>query len=88
MASNKTHKAPDQITCKQMTDLLLDYLNDRLSPAVKRDLQRHLRICPDCVHFLNTYKKTVAAARGVHPQEIPPRVRTNILKFLRSRASG
>jgi hypothetical protein len=33
-------------------------VNDTLSPAVKRDFQRHLRICPDCVNFLNTYRKS------------------------------
>ena len=75
-----THK-----TCAQMTDLVLDYLNDELSPNVKRDFQRHLRICPDCVNFLNTYKKTVSATGTVRPEEIPARVSNNILAFLRKR---
>jgi Putative zinc-finger len=68
-----------------MTDLVFDYLNDKLSPNVKRDFQQHLQICPDCVNFLNTYKKTVSVTRSIRPEEIPPRVRNNILDFLRSR---
>jgi hypothetical protein len=72
-------------TCKQMTDLVFDYLSDKLSPNVKRDFQQHLQICPDCVNFLNTYKKTVSVTRSIRPEEIPPRVRNNILNFLRSR---
>jgi hypothetical protein len=72
-------------TCKQMTDLVFNYLNDKLSPNVKRDFQQHLQICPDCVNFLNTYKKTVSVTRSIRPEEIPPRVRNNILDFLRSR---
>jgi hypothetical protein len=72
-------------TCKQMTDLVFDYLNDKLRPNVKRDFQQHLQICPDCVNFLNTYNKTVSVTRSVRPEEIPPRVRNNILDFLRSR---
>lgn len=72
-------------TCKQMTDLVFNYLNDKLSPHVKRDFQQHLQICPDCVNFLNTYKKTVSVTRSVRPDEIPPTVRNNILDFLRSR---
>lgn len=77
-------------TCKQMTDLVFDYLNNRLSPKVELDFQRHLRVCPDCVSFLNTYKKTVSVTRSVRPEEIPPRVRNNILDFLRGqmRKSG
>ena len=72
-------------TCKQITDLVSDYLNDKLSPTVKRDFQQHLRICPDCVNFLSTYKKTVSVTRSIRPEEIPPRVRNNILDFLRNR---
>jgi hypothetical protein len=72
-------------TCKQMTDLVFDYLNDKLGPRIKRDFEQHLRICPDCVNFLNTYKKTVSVTRSIRPEEIPPRVQNNILDFLRTR---
>ncbi len=58
---------------------------EKLSPNVKRDFQQHLRICPDCVNFLDTYKKTVSVTRSIRPDEIPPKVRNNILDFLRAR---
>jgi len=72
-------------TCKQITDLVFDYLNDNLRPNVKRDFQQHLRICQDCVNFLNTYKKTVSVTGTFRPEEIPARVKNNILDFLRKR---
>jgi hypothetical protein len=72
-------------TCKQMTDLILGYVNDTLSSTVKRDFERHLRICPDCVNFLNTYKKTAEASASLRPETMPAKVRDNILEFLRSR---
>ena len=72
-------------TCKEITGLIFGYLNDTLSPSVRRDFKRHLRICPDCVNFLNTYKKTVATSRSLRPEEIPANVRHNIIDFLRRR---
>ena len=72
-------------TCKEITALIQGYLNDTLSPSVKRDFKRHLRICPDCVSFLKTYKKTMAASRSLRLAEMPANVRDNILDFLRSR---
>lgn len=72
-------------TCKRITDLVLDYFDDRLSPTLKRDFRRHLRICPDCVNFLNTYKETVALTRSIDVSDMPPTVRENILTFLRRR---
>ena len=76
-------KALTEKSCKQITGLIYDYLNNRLSRDLKRDFQRHLKICPDCVHFLNTYKKTVAVARTVRVEKIPAKVRESILVFLR-----
>jgi Putative zinc-finger len=72
-------------TCKEITGLIFGYLNDTLSPSVRRDFKSHLRICPDCVNFLHTYKKTVATSRSLRPEEIPANVRDNILDFLRKR---
>jgi Putative zinc-finger len=85
MATRKTASASTNKSCKEITDLIFGYLNDRLSPAVKRDFERHLRICPDCVNFLNTYKKTADVTRSISPEEIPPGIRENILDFLRGR---
>ena len=68
-----------------MTDLISGYLDNTLSRSVMRDFQRHLRVCPDCVNFLNTYKKTVTTSRSLRPEEMPTIVRDNILDFLRKR---
>lgn len=83
MARRKAATGLTNKTCKEITDLLFGYLNDQLSPKVKRDFQRHLRICPDCVNFLNTYKKTASVTRSIRPEELPAKVRNNILDFLR-----
>jgi len=79
-------RAPKALTdraCKEITGLILDYLNDTLSPSVRRGFKRHLRICPDCVAFLRTYKKTASLTRSVRVEELPDKVRRNILDFLR-----
>jgi hypothetical protein len=72
-------------TCKEITALIGGYLNDTLSPSVKREFKRHLRICPDCVSFLKTYKRTLVASRSLRPAEIPANLRDNVLAFLRGR---
>ena len=80
-----TAKALMDKTCRQMTDLVFDYLNDKLAPSVKRDFEQHLSICPDCVSLFKTYKKTVTTTRSVKAERLPPIVRENILAFLRKR---
>ena len=86
MAKRKqSAKAVTSKTCRQMTDLVLGYLTGKLSPSVKREFEEHLAICPDCMNFLNTYKKTVAVTKSVQQSDLPARVRDNILTFLRKR---
>jgi hypothetical protein len=75
-------------TCKQIATLVFDYLNDTLESCVKRAFMEHLAICPDCVAFLNTYRKTVELTRLVRAEDLPPKIRDNILAFLRRRARG
>ena len=75
-------------TCKQITDLVANYLNDNLGPRVKRQFVEHLKICPDCVAFLKTYRKTIAVGHSLRAENMPEKVRRNILNFLHSRARG
>ena len=72
-------------TCKEISDLVLAYLADKLRPKTKKDFKTHLKICPDCLSFLNTYKKTVTTTRSLDVAKMPARVRDNILSFLRKR---
>lgn len=75
-----------QKTCKQITALVQKYLNDSLGPRVKQQFDEHLINCPDCVAFLNTYRKTVAVSHAVSAEDMPKNVRRDILSFLQSRA--
>lgn len=71
------------VSCKSITDLIWKYLGDRLDSTLKDEFEEHLRICPDCVNFLNTYKKTVLLARSFGAGAIPVKVRANARAFLR-----
>jgi anti-sigma factor RsiW len=70
-------------TCKELTALIRDYLTGRLPRSLKREFERHLRLCPDCVSFLKTYRKTAALGAALPPRALPAGVRDNVLEFLR-----
>lgn len=62
--SNSKNKLKTVETCKDATNLLLEFLNGELDPRTNSEFEKHLEICPDCVAFLNTYKKTVELTRS------------------------
>jgi hypothetical protein len=73
--------------CRQIAELLGDYLDGSL-PSQMRDLiEWHIDGCAPCVAFVNTYRGTVNAARALPEIQIPPELKKRLLAVLRHRAS-
>jgi anti-sigma factor RsiW len=56
-------KSETTLTCKELIDQLDDFVADALSPEQLEDFRLHLEECPDCVNYLDSYRKTIAAAQ-------------------------
>ena len=79
-----------KLMCKEfIMDLLADYLDGALSPAVLADLERHLRACRPCVAYLQTYKKTRELTGRAVQVEMPEEMKVRLREFLlKQRARG
>ncbi len=75
------------ITCKDLVDLLSDYVDGELDWATARRLKKHLRGCVDCTAFLNTFRKTRAMTREAAEAAMPPELRARLRRFLRDRST-
>jgi anti-sigma factor RsiW len=77
---------PKSLTCQAVIELLLEYLEESLTPEVLEAFERHLEGCPACVAYLNTYKKTREltgeASRVPMPDEMKARLRAFLLERL------
>jgi len=62
MQSYKFTKTPN--TCKREVEFIADYLSSCLDRQQQVAFEAHLKICSDCVAFLQTYKKTVELTRA------------------------
>jgi anti-sigma factor RsiW len=47
------------MTCRELIDFLMDYLEGNLSPEQRDVFEQHLHCCPPCVDYLRTYEATV-----------------------------
>ena len=57
-------KRQNLITCQKATSLITGYVNGNPTSKLNRSFEEHLGACPDCLAFLNTYKKTLEFARS------------------------
>lgn len=73
------------LRCRDIGDLLHDYLEGGLEPALRRQLETHLADCPGCLAFLNTYRRTVSVARDLRCEDIPPELQRKLRSFIRQK---
>ena len=80
-----TDKGDCVISCQQLFDFCLDYIEGDLPEDVQTDFRRHLGRCSDCVNFFETYRKTPEISREALSAEIPVSVKESVRSFLASR---
>ena len=62
------------LSCQEMTELITDYLERRLSFVDRARFQMHLGMCRHCRLYLRQMKLSVAALDGVPPEPVPDEV--------------
>jgi anti-sigma factor RsiW len=57
------------MTCREVLDFLMSYLDGELPPDVRAAFESHLSKCPSCVAYLNSYRTTVALGKDAYGEE-------------------
>jgi anti-sigma factor RsiW len=60
------------MTCREVFDFLMRYLDGELSAALRQAFEAHLFVCPPCVAYLDTYKQAVRLGRLVAQDDRDP----------------
>jgi len=55
----------EEIACKQLVELVADYLDDALSAQMRAQFEEHLAGCDGCSTYLSQTKRIVAELRGL-----------------------
>jgi hypothetical protein len=76
---------PTELDCKRVADLLVDFVTEEVDSNIRQAIEAHLKVCPDCTSFLNTYRKTIESTRSITYDEIPPEMQERLHGFLRSK---
>ncbi len=69
------------MNCREFVDFLMTYLDEELPEAQRSVFEEHMRECPQCVVYLDTYKETVRLSKeacemaddpaGGIPEDVP-----------------
>lgn len=70
--------------CKELFARLSEYLDGELDPEMCSRLEGHIEDCPPCVAFLESLRRTVAAARDLPSRELPEDLKKRLLEAYRN----
>lgn len=71
------------LTCRELIDLVTDYLERDLSPEERLRFERHVAICPPCRAYLAQMRETLRVAGRLTEESISPQARDALLHAFR-----
>jgi anti-sigma factor RsiW len=57
--------SPDDLTCRELVELVTDFLEGALAPAEAARFETHLAHCPECRDHVDDLRATIALAGRV-----------------------
>ena len=63
---------PEDLTCRELVELVTDYLDHRLALDDHVQLEQHLVLCTGCRHHLDQMRGTLRVLRTGRDEELRP----------------
>lgn len=82
-----TRGVPD-LTCRELVELVTDYLEDRLSADDRVRFELHLTYCDWCRTYLKQMRQVLATAGKLAEESIAPEARDALLGAFRGWKKG
>lgn len=73
----------DNPDCKEIFELLSEYIDAELPPELCDSLRSHIEGCGPCVEFLHSLEKTIELCKRYRPDVAPPPLAEQIRRDLR-----
>ena len=80
-------RAP-RLTCREVVELLSDYLEGALAPSERDRVAAHLLTCPECTAYLVQLRATIGALGRLREQDIPRPIRERLVAAFRHWRAG
>ncbi len=71
------------LTCKELVELVTDYLEGKLPPADRARFEKHLALCPNCPIYLEQMRLTIRALGMLPEESIAAEARQQFLRVFR-----
>lgn len=75
--------AQPEMSCRELVELVTDYLENALDPKTRERFEAHLEICDGCVAYVEQMRVTVRVLGEIPEDSLSPDVRDRLLDAFR-----
>lgn len=72
-----------EMTCKELVELVTDYLEGTLPAEVRTRMEQHLTRCDGCTHYLEQMRQTIRLTGQLREETLTPVQRDDLLRLFR-----
>jgi anti-sigma factor RsiW len=76
-------RTDNMLTCREMVELVTDYLEGRLDGAERERFEEHVAECPACTLYIEQMRLTIAALGHIPPETISAEAERELLDAFR-----
>jgi predicted anti-sigma-YlaC factor YlaD len=76
------------ITCRELTEVVNDYLEGVMPAADRVRFDAHLELCEGCVNYVSQMRQTIRAVGALDPGEVEATVPDDVLAAFRAWRRG
>jgi anti-sigma factor RsiW len=73
-----------QLTCRQVVEIISDYLEDALPPDDRRRVEEHLAVCEGCTNYLEEMRETIRLTGMLTEEQVPDGQMRQLLNAFRT----
>src|SRR5947207_10384529 len=74
----------DALTCKEVVELVTDYLENVLLPGLRKQLEEHVADCPGCTNYIEQVRLTVSMLHQLAQEPVYPETKQKLLEVFRN----
>ena len=75
-------------TCKEVVEIVTDYLEGTLSPEDRERFDAHLRTCDGCTSYVEQMRETIRLTGMLTEEQVPVEQRERLRRAFRDWKSG
>jgi anti-sigma factor RsiW len=74
---------PSEMACKELVELVTEYLEGTLSPFDRKRFEDHLKDCDPCTTYLEQMRQTIRALGRVTEEDLSEAAKQDLLRIFR-----